>query len=503
MGNICSGRAPTEVVSRTFERQISILNSKKDLQINTGLFVKENLDSFYSVYKLGSAPLGAGAFAEVWLCTHRRSEEVRAVKILKKSGISAEDIENRAVFAEVEILRNLDHPNIVKVYEYFEDEQNYYIIMEYCEGGDVFDMLESGGTFTERFAAKTMKYLLSGLSYLHSRQVVHRDIKPENLLVMNRNNFDDFTIKIIDFNISTKKKESTVSGTIGTTDYMAPEVFRGLYDEKCDIWSSGVILYLLVSGFLPFQGADDDEVEKAIINGKYQFPRDAFNGVSAMCKDLISKLLMKNANARLSAQFALDHPWFKVLKDNCDSSTLTRTLTQMTTMKKSWKLKELFTTFMITQLSKNSSVKKLENVFYAIDVNRDGLISVEELINQFSKEMSLEQAEENAKNIVDAIDTDGSGQINYTEYLRATINEESLLTKENLKKAFCYFDKDGSNTIDTHELREWLSSDDIIPENVIEELMEEADANKDGTIDLIEFESFLISRLDLDEPGST
>lgn len=500
MGNLCSGRPPVEVLSPS--RPEVTLSSKGDLKISSSLFVKENFDSFYTVYKLDKAPIGSGGFAEVWLCTHRRTEEVRAVKILSKSGISVEDIKNRTVFLEVEILKTLDHPNIVKVYEYFEDEQNYYIVMEYCKGGDVFGKLEDEGTFTERYAAKTMKFLLSGLCYLHSVQIVHRDIKPENLLISSKESFEEYSIKIIDFNISTRKSTAKLNEVTGTTDFMAPEVFRGIYDEKCDVWSAGVILYMIISGSLPFPSHSEEAAEKAICNGKYSFPRERFGNVTPLCKDFISKLLVKNPNTRPSAMQALEHPWLKTFKDSCDKTELKSTLTRMQTMRKPSKLKELFTTFMISQLSKTSSVRKLENVFRTIDVNGDGVISTEELIKQLSTEMSIAKAEKQAMEIMSAIDSDGSGVINYSEYIRATIEEESLLTKENLKKAFAYFDTDGSEAIELDEMKKWLSSGDIIPEDIIVELMQEADVNNDGTIDLPEFEGLLFSKLDLDEPSS-
>ena len=482
-------------------RRASIFNSKKELQFRTGQFVQENLESFYSVYTKNSAPIGSGAFAEVWICTHKRSGEIRAVKILLKAGISDQDIKNRTVFMEVEILKTLDHPNVVKVYEYFEDDQQYYIVMEYCDGGDVFDKIESAGPLTERYAAKIMKFLLSGLCYLHSKQVVHRDIKPENLLMINSNNYTDMSIKIIDFNIATKKEGTKLKGVSGTTDYIAPEVFRGVYDEKCDIWSSGVILYIMMSRNLPFPSENDEVAEKAICAGKFSFPPDLFRNISQDCKNFITKLMTKNPCARPSAREALEDPWLKIAYEACDRQTFTKTITRLKTLKEETsKLKELFTTFMISQLSKSSSVKKLEQVFYSIDVNRDGVISVQELVEQLSKEMSAEEALEQAKTIMQAVDRNGTGEIDYTEYLRVTIDEDTLLTKENLKKAFCYFDKDRSDSIEKEELKSWLSTGDIIPESIIAELMQEADINGDGTIDITEFEALLISKLDIESP---
>lgn len=496
MGSICSQpsqRTPFSVSQRAINKPI-----KKGFTFSAGQFVQENYERFQSVYTLHENSIGTGAFAEVWLCTHKRTKDVRAVKIFEKSSLTEYEIQTRSVFNEVEILKTLDHPNILKVFEYFEDTEKCYIVMEFCEGGDLFDRIEAEGTFTERYAAKVMRLLLAGLNYLHTKQVVHRDIKPENILITNKGKYEDFNIKIIDFNIATVKKERKIRGVSGTTDYMAPEVFRGIYDERCDLWSSGVLLYVMISGNLPFPSPNDEAAEKAICEGKYIFPRNLFAGVSNSCKDLIAKLLLKNPGSRLSAQEALNHPWVKRSEEKLDTSNLSATMTRISEYKTSGKLKEVFTTFMISQLMNNSALKQLEKAFYAIDVNHDGVISKDELVKQLSLDMSKEEAEAKANQMMSIIDNDGSGEIDYTEFLTVAIDKKILLTKENLKKAFLYFDKDGSNAIEKSELHEWLTDGDIIPEHLIAELMREADSNNDGTIDLEEFEALLISKLDLD-----
>ena len=161
------------------------------------------------------------------------------------------------------------------------------------------------------------------------------------------------------------------------------------------------------------------------------------------------------------------------------------------------KLKELITTFMISQILNTKSIQKFEKVFCSIDTNGDGVISIEELVEKLSEDMPREEAMTQAKSIMDNIDSTEAGQINHTEYLRITIDEETLMTKENIKKTFCYLDKDGSNSIEIEELRAWLSSGDIIPEGIILELMQEVDANGDGIIDISEFESLFISKLEI------
>ncbi|OMJ68125.1 hypothetical protein SteCoe_34511 [Stentor coeruleus] len=497
MGNICAGRVQTKFAEGPLQSDPDnqTIISKTGLKFSAGMFVQENQQGFSSVYSLHEKPLGSGAYGEVWLCNHKITQDLRAVKVLLKEGIPQEEIDNRSVFFEVEILKSLDHPNILKVFEYFEDQDKYYIVMEFCKYGDVFDRLQKVTKFPEPQSARITKQLLSALNYLHGQKIIHRDIKPENLLISSLEDNGEMKVKLIDFNIATLKKDKLESE--GTLDYMAPEVFKGNYDEKCDIWGVGIILYALLCGSLPFTGADDEEIERNITKGKFEISKGVWTGVSKECKDLVNKLLERNPKYRLTAAQALAHPWILRHTDiHLDENTYKNTLVRMRTIGRTNKLKEAFTTFMVSQLESHSSSKKLEQVFHKIDQNGDGKISYAELYQELIKEMTPEAAEEEAKKVMEATDVDGSGHINYTEFLRVSFEQEHLLSRENIKKTFMYFDKDGSGALEKHELTSWLCQGGL-PEDIVHDLINDADVNNDGTIDVEEFENLLFDRLDL------
>ena len=468
-----------------------------DISISPRYFVKENSNSFLSVYQIHAYPIGLGSVGEVWVCEHLRSHENRAVKIISKKTLSDSDIKKKSVLNEVEILKSLDHPCILKVFEYFEDELNYYIVMEYCKGGDLFDRLETIHNFQEDQAVKIMQQIFSVLSYMHSKNVIHRDIKLENLLLIDEENF---MIKVIDFNIAILKKKSKLTKMTGTPSYMAPEVIRGNYNEKCDLWSCGVVLYLLLTGDFPFDAEFHDQLLSKILDAKLSFDNPIWTTFSFELKHLLLQLFQKDPKKRISAEEALKHPWLqKTCNNTVEEKVIIKTLRRLNTMPKVSKIQELFQTFIISQITKHDEeIIKLKKLFENLDKDKNGVISKEELVNLLKSELSVEDAWLKVERIFQVTDNDHSGGIDFTEFLRVMIKEKTLLTEENITRAFCYFDRDRNNTIEKEELLEWLSEGTIIPSNIAEELMNQADCNGDGVIDMEEFKQVLFEKLELE-----
>lgn len=197
--------------------------------------------------------IGKGGFGEVKKVIHKVSQDVRAMKIIKKDQVDEQYLQT--LQNEIKILKQLDHPNIVKLYEIYSDQDNIYLITEFLEGGELFDLILKTRHFNENIAARIMKQLFQAINYCHSKNIVHRDLKPENLLLQAADKFD---IKVIDFGLSrTFDANKVMCSKLGTPFYIAPEVLKQKYNEKCDIWSCGVILYILLSGTPPFNGKND------------------------------------------------------------------------------------------------------------------------------------------------------------------------------------------------------------------------------------------------------
>ncbi len=178
-------------------------------------------------------------------------------------------------------IRTQDHPNIVKLYEFFGDSKYYYLVTEFVEGGELFDELQRRKVFSEQTAANIMRQLLSAIVYCHERKIAHRDLKPENILIESSSANDRMNIKVIDFGTAEAfSPNSKLRQTMGTPYYIAPEVLLKSYNEKCDVWSCGVIMYILLSGFPPFNGRTDEEIMKAVKRTKFSFHRTIFFAVA-------------------------------------------------------------------------------------------------------------------------------------------------------------------------------------------------------------------------------
>ena len=426
--------------------------------------------------------IGIGGYSRVLKIQNIETGKLYACKELQKNELADIDSFNR----EIDILIKLDHPNIIKLYEVYENEDFIYIVMELCNGGELFDRIikrtEMGNPFTEKEAATIFKQLMSAVSYCHSNKIVHRDLKPENLLLLN--NDDDTHIKIIDFGTSLifKKKNTSMFDRVGTAYYISPEVIDGYYDEKCDVWSCGIILYILLCGYPPFNGRDDEEIFLNIRRLNYSFPSPEWNNISNDAKDLLKSIICDQF-MRLNDEQVLNHIWLKNLAPNAkEGEKIQININSFKNYSSSNKLKKAVLTFIASRLSEEE-VKKLKENFQKIDTNGDGMLSLEEVKKAISHNKGISLS--NVEQIFKSIDTDNSGNIDYTEFIAASLDKNIYLQENKLYEAFKLFDVDGSGKISKDEIAYILGTEKKSKE--IEKLFKKYDINNDGEIDFKEF----------------
>jgi len=252
--------------------------------------------------------LGQGAFSTVREAKHKNDPfQTYAVKCVERSKLSKEDEE--ALVDEVGILREFDHKAIICLYDFFKDSKMYYLVMEQMLGGELFDRIVAKSYYNEKEARDVCKILLEAICYCHKNNVAHRDLKPENLLLVSPT--DDYKVKIADFGFAKRvRRPNSLITQCGTPGYVAPEILEGRrYDTKADMWSVGVILYILLGGYPPFIENNQRMLFRKIRKGQYEFHEEYWGSVSQGAKTLIASLLNIDPVARLSADKALRNKW--------------------------------------------------------------------------------------------------------------------------------------------------------------------------------------------------
>eukprot|EP01083_Nonionella_stella_P002679 7687_1 len=263
---------------------------------------------FYKKYWIEAGKIGEGAFARVRKITRKSDKAVFALKMIKKKGKSSEDI--AALQREILVLQKCDHENIVRLGDWCDTKKRIYMVVEFCDGGDVFERVVQYKKFSEKSAIHVVTQVASGLGHVHKQKFVHRDLKPDNLMYLTK--AVDSPIKIIDFGLAGDCGEGPCKTPCGTAHYAAPEVLSSLeYDQSADMWSLGVIIYTLLCGFPPFFDASNNmkNLYHLIKKGQYSFPSPFWDDITENAKDLIGKLLLKDPSARLNAEQVLLHPW--------------------------------------------------------------------------------------------------------------------------------------------------------------------------------------------------
>lgn len=705
------------------EQKIKI-NSLSRIPISQRNVIRKVSGDPFDKYKI-LKKLGNGTFGQVYKVMQRQTGNIRAMKIIPKDNLRP-GFTDKDIIQEITIMKNLDHPHIIKLYEFYLDDDNYYLINEYCTEGDLSEKLNKLKALPEPIVKILMAQIFNAVLYLNNRGIIHGDLKLENILVdsylesdgntqgsnnfissliqdakdiknyltsfqlrrssssftgklkLNSGNllkrkseeFDEkeinvknklenkidnqrmslqndlflfknkneskklsFTDKNVEENIEekiddednsdeerkndinnlfenkevkeehvdfkddddslntppneeidfennttskknkisleqniysplkTKKKidfdsngknspkesninhnedkeykqnftESTIirksainynklkiknfelklidfgcskifsqynrtfEDTIGTLVYCSPEVLKNNYNQKCDMWSCGVIIYILLCGKYPFYGRSEEEITKKILTGNFNFDDKHFDNVSEAAKDLIRKCLIHDKNKRITIKEALRHEFFageininNIFEEHVDTKKVLNGL--KCNSKKKSKFYQAVLAYLSYNFADKEELKRLRKIFYKIDLNLDGKISKEELFLAY-KEAGMNLSKEELEKIIKSIDFDGNGSIEYEEFIRVAIPKDDLFTDINLKNAFDMFDLDKNGSISMTEILEVIGADKEIDKNVIEELKSEILKGGDEEIDFKHFKEIMM-----------
>lgn len=438
--------------------------------------------------------LGKGSFGSVYKVLHKQTKMQRAMKIIKKESLQLQD-DDRTFLKEIEILIETDHPNIIKIFEYYQDNVNYYLITEYVSGGELYDSIANWKNFSEEKAGYLMYQILSAVNYLHSKNIVHRDLKPENILVEKgtskaNESEEKINIKLIDFGTCNfYEKNRKLSLRVGTPYYIAPEVLRKNYNEKVDIWSCGVIFYILLVGYPPFSGNSTAEILESVSSGKYEMSGPEWEKISKEAKDLVKKMLLYDPAKRISAQEAMNHKFLsniieKNITQNVDELYVGRVLRNIKNFNAREKFQQATLAYIVHFFYSSTEIEDLKKVFQTLDKSGDGRLQFDELKQGFEKIFGKHLSDMEVYNIMGSLDQDQNGYIEYQEFLRAALNRKALIGEENLQMAFQKFDLNNDGRLSKNEIIEVLGNSDF---EHINQIIQAVDKNQDGEISYSEF----------------
>jgi len=446
----------------------------------------------------GGTVLGRGACGSVVAVRQRETNELFAMKVvaLETVGGTMEELKK-----EIEIQRTLDHPNICKIFETYEDQKHgeMYIIMELCTGGALVSRMKNHRHgYGEAAAATIVEKILSSIIYCHHHGIVHRDIKLDNLIY--ENEAEEAELKLIDFGFACEiaSGREAMWDQLGTPSYMAPELWSSHpeYDSSVDMWAIGVVTYMLLSGKRPFH--DDNKREKArmIKHDALRFPDHEWKGVSKEAKDFCCQMMQKQPKDRLSATAAKDHPWIKMASTIHKGEDIAvemqrhnEVVASLQAFSEADDLKKLALE-VIAFATPPSKLEELRGVFVKMDADDSGTISRAEFRNAMS--LCDDVPAERVEQMYSQMDVDGSGEVDYTEFLSATLSAQKH-SNASIMNAFTTLDTDGDGYITNMDIQQSLAGQ--MSQSAIKEMLEVATGSRDGKVSFQDFKRIVLSGL--------
>ena len=426
-------------------------------------------------------------YSIVCKCKSKNTGKKYLAKFFKISKIDSKALSY--FLREIELLRNIDHPNIVKIIDIYKNSKNAIIIMEDCKGGDFLDKIKMHKDWHEGLVAYYFKQICSAIAYLHRNGIVHSNINPESFVFINKNK--DSPLKLIEFgSYKHFDKKLPITQRVESVQFLAPEVMTEVYDEKCDIWSLGVLLYIMLTGEHCFNGKTKEEITYSILNNEFTIEDSELQNISIEAKDLLLKMLTTLPSSRLNAIEVLQHPWlvnnFENLSQNY--AILNRTLIKLLKFQNETKLQKATLSIIVSQIMSTDELKVLNSIFTNIDKNSDGIISKEEIIQ------ALEKYTDYSRNTINKLiykaDFGHRQEINYTKFLAATVDWTKEMSRERLLEAFRIFDIDQNGKISAEELQVIFGGNHKNKQTFIN-MIQEVDKNRDGLIDFEEFFEYM------------
>ncbi|CAE7556573.1 CPK2 [Symbiodinium sp. CCMP2456] len=447
-------------------------------------------------YDIDKNEIGSGGYGKVFVARDRTMRD-RMVAI--KKVIIFEDAKKKAFLQEAQIMKDLDHPNICKLLETYEQGRFMFFVMEYCEGREVFDRIMEQGLIQESTTAEIVRQAASALLYAHNRGIAHRDMKPENICFCSKDVTNNH-VKLIDWGLGFYFGQGRMNSAVGSLTYAAPEVLEAKekqgYTAACDLWSLGVVTYVMLCGKPPFWGNYNEQLRRM---KRETFPMSdaTWQQISRPAKDLIRGLLRADPKQRMKLEDVLRNPWLRLQESQSamDNKIASQVLTNLRQFSRTSQFFTICVASVARQLD-HKSLRDVHKVFAEMDTNGDGVLELHEVRAGFQKFFGRDSPQvQDVEQVFQKLDLDGSGFIDYTEFCAAGIGERVSLEEDVLWAAFKAFDvQDDDGRITKEEVQQVLRSGDVnklwtpqVCQEVAEDIFETFDQNGDGSLDFQEF----------------
>ena len=491
--------------STTLMENNQVINNLRKIQMSVPLsqelLVPKRKGNPSEKYIIGKK-MGSGTYGTVYEATNIIFKSKVAMKrIIKEDNMNSVLINN-----EIDILKKMSHPNIVRIYEFYESINCFYLINEYCSQGELYNYINRS-TLNEQQLSIIFYQVFSGLCYLHENNVLHRDIKPENILISKKEkdlNSDEiyFWIKIIDFGTAKIfEKGEKERKIVGSAYYIAPEVLNQDYNEKCDTWSVGVILYMFLVGRAPFDGKNHEEIINSIRTKNYDENNPRLLMRSPEVRDLVNNLLNKNIEKRFSAKEALNHEWFKKfdgrkLFGNFLTEEIEPFITNLFNYTYNSKIQQLVIAFLVHNMPTTDKFDNILKIYRYFNELGDCKLTKEELIKGLSKYRNKLEVIKKVDLLFSLLDGDNNGFIEYEEFLRACVDKKEILTESNLKYAFKFLDHNNSGKLNVDKIAfAFMNQENKMFEIAISKDISDVDGDGDGEITFNEFKKLMFNNV--------
>jgi len=496
------------------------------------VWITKKTAPFKSAYQVGQQIGEPGQFGKAYRCKRRSDKKIFAVKTISKARFYRLDksAQRRQAFliamqGEIDIMRRLHHKYIVNMEECYEDKHTLYIVMEECKGGELFDRIRDKQRYAEKDAAPVIRQVLEALFYMHEyHRVVHCDLKPDNILFVNKS--ADSPIKMIDFGMSkVLPRLRSLRELCGTPYYTAPEIIKGDYAHGCDVWSVGVIMFVMLFGFPPFYVDPLKFAGPLEAQAIYKLIEKGFNAevkrgygpwfpkkmpVSEEARDLMAKLMEMDTSKRFTAKEALQHPWIRnggksskeIKKENKakpkesgDSKEEDNEITkevgyQFANFATSNQFKHAISALFRDKFEKMrpQHFDNLKKLFGQLDTDKSGTLDYEEFKNGMLRSKDLNLKEVDIKKMFEALDVGKLGQIDFNSLVNAAVHDYLIASDQRLYEAFRDLDDDEDGKIKTDQMKAKIKQMDVYGNaDKLIEIIDTVDLDKDGTIDYEEF----------------